>query len=227
MRSTIMEATRRVSSRRTAAVAIGVIMAVAASTTAASATEHTATAKPHSVIQPNGVGYANSVAVPTVMRSNPTNSTEAVGTAQPGDNIADICWVSGSGGFWDLVLERTGAGGDHFSNTAAFLPEANLSDSGHNQATSCNSLSNVNTDTSVNHEPATLWAAAWSSSATVGNAYSGDVLEDLCRIQSGDGSWWDLTIDLAGHAGDHLPNLSSFIPETSLNAYQTYQCGQS
>lgn len=232
MRTGSSEVLGRVPLRRMAAILAGVVAVLASTATAATA--HTANAghagaAPTGVVRPAGIGYANSVRTPTVMRTAPTDADQAVGTAHPGDNIADICWIPEADGIWDLVLERTGVGGDHFNNTTAFIKEADLSDGGRNQHASCSSLNDAgHVNGTAYGYTVPMWSASWSSADKVGHAYEAtDDLVDVCSMQSGDGNWWDLLIDVTGHAGGHLPNTTGFVPEYDLAEYQIHQCGQS
>ena len=193
---------------RMVAVAGGVAAVLAGSVATASASAaHPAT------VRPMGVGYANSVAVATAIRSAPSSSTFYVGTAHPGDNVADICWIPGAdSGIWDLVLERTGAGGDHFGNTVGYILEADLRDGGQNQHTQCPAPgsapgNSVNANTTMRSAPTT-------GAFAVGTAVPSDRLTLYCWIADGNNVPWDITVQEAGRGGDHLQYAASMIPNS-------------
>ena len=202
---------------RTVAVVAGVAAVLAGSVATASAEPAT--------VRPMGIGYANTVNGATTIRSAASSSTFYVGTAVRGDNLADICWINGAdSGSWDLVLERTGASGDHFSNTVGYVPETDLWDGGQNQHIPCP----VSNTTSVRGNT-TMRSAPNTGSYAVGTAIPSDRLSVYCVITDGNGENWDLTVQQAGRGGDHLPYAASMIPANALGAPSTTipACGES
>ena len=205
---------------RTAAVVAGVAAVLAGSVAAASANPAT--------VSPMGIGYANSVWTYVGIWSAASSTTYYVGGARPGDNIADICWIEGSDNRrWDLVLERTGAAGDHFGNTVGYIPEEGLSDGGAQQRTQCPTPDALQHQDAIVYNDTTMRSAASTGAYPVGTAVPSDQLTVYCWIKDGNGVAWYLTVQQAGRGGDHLPYAASMLPADSVAAEYVNPCGQS
>lgn len=108
--------------RKTRLTAIGLGLAL----TAVLATTNTASADDLSTtVNKNG----------TWMHLTPDTWTGIVGHANPGDTIEDFCWIASGDSVYDLVVDWTGLGGDHWSGTAAWISEDDLASTG--QHTQC------------------------------------------------------------------------------------------
>ncbi|MBV9447087.1 MAG: hypothetical protein JO345_14495 [Streptosporangiaceae bacterium] len=156
-------------------------------------------------VTPAGFGVGDDLNAPTVMHSAAHNDTYYVGTGQPGDgqSIADICTVTANNVLWYMVIDRNGVGGDHFSDTAAFVPASALD---FQRAVSTCPGGNA---TITSGGP--MFSAPTTSSYHVGNAQTGDPVELFCQLPGPQGGFWYLMLDIAGFPGDHYPYNAAWI----------------
>jgi hypothetical protein len=150
------------------------------------------------------------------MFSVPRSGSYVVGNAHAGDDLADLCWVAGSdGNIWDMVLDRNGWGGDHLSNTAAFIPQYELVSGA--QGVWCGAL--LDGAQPGLGSPVTAWPfnnTVMSSAPAVGSYYVGTEnntptsapLAIICSINN-----WFLVLDYNGIGGNHYSYTAAFIPQ--------------
>jgi hypothetical protein len=163
---------------------------------------------------PDGIGYGNGVKEPYPMLSAPANGAHYVGTAYPGDDLADACYIGSGAQKWQLVLDRNGKSGDHYPATAGFLPQSVLTSDPVNGAPCPPGFT---ADNVGQNGLSTMYAAPHADSYVVGIAhgptsgYAGDVISDLCAVTV-DNTPWIWVLDANGWAGDHFANTTGFLP---------------
>jgi hypothetical protein len=152
------------------------------------------------------------------MYSAPHFDTHVVGTAHPGDDVADLCYIITGNRRFDLVLNRNGYAGNHYGNTAAFM---SVDDLYYASSTSCEHVFPI-----WNSSSATLHSAPHLDTYVVGQARSTDAISDICWVIGGDGLAWDMVLDRTGLGGDHYADTAAFIRHADLaNPYaQTTPC---
>jgi hypothetical protein len=167
-----------------------------------------------------GVYQCNNTPNQTVsMRSSPHPDTYYVGTAHQGDCLADICWTVGAdGAAWDLVLDRNGLTGDHFADTAAFIPERDLISTA--QSLYCDNLvqGDFPTGPYVNgvNQNVAMRSAPQFSTYVVGTASPRHNFIDVCVDSDGIGNFFHLVLDEQGVGGNRYAYTTAFIPEGAL-----------
>jgi hypothetical protein len=165
-------------------------------------------------LAPDGIGYGNGVKEPYPMLSAPVNGAHYVGTAYPGDDLADACYIVSGTLKWQLVLDRNGHSGDHYPATAGFLPQTVLTSDPVNGAPCPPTFY---TDNVGQNGLSTMYSSPHADSYVVGTAhgptsgYAGDSITDLCAVTVGNTPWiW--VLDANGWAGDHFANTTGFLP---------------
>lgn len=161
---------------------------------------------------PAGIGFGNGVSSPRAMVAAPAASAPYVGTAQPGDDLADACYIWSGGQKWQLVLDRNGEVGDHYPATAGFLPQAVLTSDPVNGAPCPPSF---NTGDSTGQGSSTMYSAPHFGTYAVAVVPGRDVLFDLCAVTVG-GTPWIWVLDTSGEAGDHWADTTGFLPYSEL-----------
>ncbi len=161
---------------------------------------------------PAGIGFGNGVSSPHAVVAAPVASAPYVGTAQPGDDVADACYVMSGGQKWQLVLDRNGEAGDHYPATAGFLPQAVLT-SDPVEGVAC--PPSFNTRDSTGQGSSTMYSAPHFGTYAVAVVPGRDVLFDLCAVTVG-GMPWIWVLDTSGEAGDHWADTTGFLPYSEL-----------
>lgn len=179
---------------------------------------------------PAGIGFGTTLRIPTAaMYSAPEFGTYYVGTAHEGDNLADVCWISSDGAIWDMVLDRNGFGGDHFGDTAAFIPETDLANE--TQSLECSSLRVTAPDSSLPGlgmlVPATpdqnntgMSSAPYNNTRYVGSENFSTYpypMTLICSAVTGQETW-EMVLDFVGQTGNHFAYTIAFVPDFEVTA---------